>query len=226
MTRSISDQLSKASAKDTYIFFMDKDERDNALKEKRITGDDIKRVGPPLTAEEKEKLFSTMSFIRILFLVSKASLGKTELELEGLQNNLKELQEWIGKLNDIMAYGTELNAKKDDKDRKMVFWDDKLKDPLKTLNAIKNKFGEGKIDLSLITDPKEGGGWNTDRSKGMPANIAIEKIRNISTTLDNEVKTNSTKIQKVNNQYNTLIETASFTIKKNADSILSIISKL
>jgi len=225
-------QLFEASAKDTYIILMTENQRAQAVKDKLITQEDINRVGPALTAAEKRELFSTIPFARILYLVTVASLGKAELELDRLQNDLKNLNEWIQKLNDIMAHGTELNAKKDEKDRRMVFWDEKLIGAHEVLNAIKTKFGD-KVDIELFfrrKDPNKKddkyGGMFMDRSEGIPANIAIEKIRNISTTLDNEVKTNSTKIQKVNSTYNTLLETISFVSKKVNDAALSALSKI
>lgn len=218
--------IRSASAKDTYIAFMSNADREEAKKKGQISDEDIKRVGAPLTPEERGKLFSTISFLRILYLVSIASLGKTELELEGLQKNLKDLNEWIGKLNNAMAHATERNSKKDDKDRLFFLWDPKLESQglSKTLRGLQERFGKDKIDIEIFFGREEGQGMNT--KKGMPPNLAIEKLRNITTTLDNEVKTNSTQIQKTNSVYNTLLETLSFVSKKVTDAAQASLTKL
>lgn len=208
------DDFQKLGAKDTYIALMSDEQR----KAAKISDEDIKRLGPLiLTPEEKKVLFSSISFERILFLYAKSSLGKTDLELEGFQNSLKQLNDWMGQLNNAMAYATERNAKKEEKDRTFFLWDEKFNGNKfeNSLRDILKKFGSDKIDIKIFFGREEGQGMHTE--KGIPPNLAIEKLRNIITMLDNEVKTLSTKIQKANSEHNTLLETMSFITKKISD---------
>lgn len=217
--------INKAGAKDIYIAFMSETQRKEALEKKQITKEDLDRVGAPLTQEERKKIFSTISFISILYLVTVASLGKTELELEGLQNDLKELQDFIGQLNNAMSYCTELNGKKDEKDRMFFLWNPKIEGSglPDTFRKMRIKFGK-EIDIGSFFDRNEGGGMNP--TKGMSPTIAIEKLRNCSTTIDNKTKTKTVKIQQVNSAYNTLMETCSFVCKKIADAIMMSLQKI
>ncbi|PWU07406.1 MAG: hypothetical protein C5B43_00385 [Verrucomicrobia bacterium] len=214
MPISAKDLLNQSS-KDTYIYFMPESQRQQALKDRLITDEDIKRVGPALTDAEKTALKSRMSLPERIFLYSVLSMAKIDMDLDKVQKDLSELQNDINDLNKIMAQVTELNAKDKPEDRKMIMWDPRFKPFLKTLKRLQDKYGK-EIDIEIFTSTKKGGGLNP--TDGIPANIATEKLNNISKLLDNKVKTITTEFQKLNNLRNTILETGSFSVKKVVDT--------
>lgn len=213
--------IHSASAKDTYIFFLSAAQRKEELEKGRISQADIDRVGAVLTPKERDELFKNIPFERILLLIALNSLGKTEIDLEEKQNNLKKFNDWINNLNNAIARATEVNGKKEEKDRNFFTWD--IEGLAETLREVK-RFGKDKIDIVNFFSKDKEGGFNP--REGMKPNLAIEQLRNIANFLDNEVKSNSTQIQKINSTYNTLLETLSFVGKKINDAKQSILSKL
>lgn len=71
-------ELEKANVKDTYIALLLEDGREKALKKGLITEEDIKRVGPPLSNEEMKQFFAKLAWTKMIYFISKSSLGKME----------------------------------------------------------------------------------------------------------------------------------------------------
>lgn len=120
---NINRNIQSATAKDTYIMLMTKEQRDEAKKAGFINDEDIQRAGAPLSAEERNQFFDSLSFGRLLFIIAKQSMGKTEFEMDHITKQLEELKNEINTLSQAIAAGNELSAKPDAKDQKFKLWD-------------------------------------------------------------------------------------------------------
>lgn len=223
-----SKHLKGISPQDTYIILMSDDDRKEAINKGAISQkqvDELQRKGLLLTPDEINKLFQTLTFAMLLFIVAKSSLGKTEFELDRLQAKLEKLNDWIGKLSDAIAHANKLSANKEDKDPKFFVTATELKGLDKVLKELKAEFGDEKINIKDFFKWKKGKEGMSELTPMKPS-LAIEKLQNFSKICDNQVKTDSTKISKANNDHNTLLETLSFLAKKFTDTIQGLLQRM
>jgi len=82
MTHRIN--LNKANAKHTYVALLLEDGRKKALKKGFITEKDIEKVGPAFTHKEMKDYFSKLSYIKMLSIITKSSIGKMEMMTKSL----------------------------------------------------------------------------------------------------------------------------------------------
>lgn len=222
---TINRNIQTTSSKDTYILLMSQEERTKAKTEGLITDQDIHRVGPPLSAEEKDQFFNSISFARLLFIMAKSSMGKTEFEMDNITKQLEELKNEINTISQAIGAANELSAKKDPKDQKFKMWDKKrhtVTHPVNFYNFLDDldkKYNTGKqknVDVDIFFGKEPGQGQHAD---GIRPDVAIDSLRNISSFLDGRIKKLTPEIQKKNADINVFTELMSFVGKKVAGDL-------
>lgn len=201
-----SNALINKSAKQLYIIFMSPEERAQALKDKLITQADIDAAGITLTPAEKTELIGTLSMARLLFLITKLSSGRTDMEMEALTNDLEKLNNWINQINSGIDVARNFDADekgKGVKDPKFTL--DKWPKGLQlALNDARKKYRKGTddpINPNLSENPT----------------IAIGELGHISDFLNSRVRDVTTKVSEQRTDKNSINEMFSFVAKKFTD---------